>query len=91
MLVNLAAFIEKAKLVIPYDEDDRLKPLKTELRFYKLDDKGLSTDCVLSLALAAYAWKRRDSNIDGGGLDALLELQSGFSTKFTYPPVAQEN
>jgi hypothetical protein len=59
MLSNLAGCIEKAKLVIPYDEQDRLKQLKTELRFYKLDDKGLATDCVMGLALAAYAWKRR--------------------------------
>ena len=39
------------------------------LRFYKLDDKGLATDCVMALALAAYAWKRRnDANIFGDDL-----------------------
>ncbi|MCC5631693.1 hypothetical protein LC613_28665 [Nostoc sphaeroides CHAB 2801] len=62
MLSNLAGVVEKAKLVIPYDEHDRLKQLKTELRFYKLYDKGLATDTVMALALAAYAWKRRESN-----------------------------
>ncbi|MDB9473447.1 hypothetical protein [Dolichospermum circinale] len=62
MLSNLAGAVEKGKLVIPYDEQDRLKQLKTELRFYKLDDKGLATDCVMALALAAYGWKRRDSS-----------------------------
>ncbi|MEH2278332.1 MAG: hypothetical protein V7K40_26995 [Nostoc sp.] len=62
MLSNLAGIVEKGKLVIPYDEQDRLKQLKTEMRFYKLDDKGLATDTVMSLALAAYAWKRRESN-----------------------------
>ena len=69
MLSNLAGAVEKGKLVIPYDEQDRLKQLKTELRFYKLDDKGLATDCVMALALAAYAWKRRRSaNIYGDDL-----------------------
>lgn len=69
MLSNLAGCVEKGKLVIPYDEQDRLKQLKTELRFYKLDDKGLATDCVMALALAAYAWKRRRSaNIYGDDL-----------------------
>ncbi|MEH2126433.1 hypothetical protein [Nostoc sp.] len=62
MLSNLAGIVEKAKLVIPYDEQDRLKQLKTEMRFYKLEDKGLPTDCVMALALAAYAWKRRESD-----------------------------
>ncbi|WP_138503234.1 hypothetical protein [Nostoc sp. PA-18-2419] len=62
MLSNLAGIVEKGKLVIPYSEEDKLKQLKTELRFYKLDDKGLPTDCVMSLALAAYAWKRKESN-----------------------------
>lgn len=42
MLSNLAGIVEKGKLVIPYDEQDRLKQLKTKMRFYKLDDKGLS-------------------------------------------------
>jgi len=51
MLSNLAGIVEKGKLVIPYDEQDRLKQLKTEMRFYKLDDKGLATDTVRSLAL----------------------------------------
>lgn len=55
MLCNLAGVVEKGKLVIPYDEQDRLKQLKTEMRFYKLDDKGLATDTVMSLGLAAYA------------------------------------
>jgi hypothetical protein len=69
MLSNLAGCVEKGKLVISYDEQDRLKQLKTELRFYKLDDKGLATDCVMALALAAYAWKRRRSaNIYGDDL-----------------------
>ncbi|BDI15967.1 hypothetical protein ANSO36C_17690 [Nostoc cf. commune SO-36] len=62
MLSNLAGVLDKSKLVIPYDEQDRLKQLKTELRFYNLDDKGLPTDCVMSLALAAYGWKRINSN-----------------------------
>lgn len=62
MLSNLAGIVEKGKLVIPYDEQDRLKQLKTEMRFYKLHDKGLATDTVMSLALAAYAWKRRETN-----------------------------
>ncbi|WP_373529178.1 hypothetical protein [Nostoc sp.] len=34
-----------------------------------MDDKGLATDCVMALALAAYAWKRRRSaNIYGDDL-----------------------
>jgi hypothetical protein len=32
------------------------------MRFYKLNDKGLPTDTVMSLAWAAYAWKRKESN-----------------------------
>ncbi len=84
MLSNLAGVVEKAKLVIPYDEQDRLKQLKTELRFYKLDDKGLATDCVMALALAAYAWKRRrNTSLYGDDLfeeqvvNELLNLRAG--------------
>ncbi|MEH2294749.1 hypothetical protein [Nostoc sp.] len=50
MLSNLAGIVEKGKLVIPYDDQDRLKQLKSKMRFYKLDDKGLATDTVMSLA-----------------------------------------
>ncbi|MEH2202180.1 hypothetical protein [Nostoc sp.] len=70
--------MEKAKLVIPYDEQDRLKQLKTEMRFYKLEDKGLPTDCVMSLALAAYAWKRIESDNtyydEEEGADYLMDM-----------------
>jgi hypothetical protein len=78
MLSNLLGIVEKGQLVIPYDEADRLKHLKTELRFYKLDDHGISTDCVMALALAAYAWSKRDvddaeDNVDETLLDSLSQ------------------
>lgn len=63
MLTNLSGLLEKGRLVIPYDSQDRLRNLKSELKFYKLEDKGLPTDCVMSLALAAYAYKRRNDQV----------------------------
>lgn len=54
MLSNLAFLLEKGQLSLP--DTTELNQLKKELRFYMYpDDKGLSTDTVMALSLAAYA------------------------------------
>lgn len=64
MLSHLQWLIESEKLIIPYDDDDRLKALKQELRFYQEIDDKLSCDTVMALALAAYSFSHKKKEVN---------------------------
>lgn len=50
LLTGLQVALEKRELQFPF-----IRELVDELQGYSFDDKNLSTDCVMSLALAVWA------------------------------------
>lgn len=73
-LSNLFHLLEKNRLFIP--DNNHTEQLKKELRFYQYpDDDKLSTDTVMSLGLAAYAYEYYKS--DNPNMSGLLDLLNG--------------
>ena len=71
MLSQLSLMFERQVITIP--EDDELKALKSELRFYQLDDKKLRQDTVCALMLATWAYHLNlDENPDFSNLFDLV-------------------
>lgn len=74
MLTNLSLTFERAIITIP--DCEYTKSLKSELRFYQLDDERIHQDTVMALALANYAFRRSyDSEPD---FSEMFDLISGF-------------
>lgn len=74
LITNLQLTLEKGELRFPF-----IRELVDELQAYAWDDKELSTDCVMALALACWAAK------GGGATISVVSHPSRYSTPTRLP------